>query len=318
LSEEQKVRNLYGVDLNLLVALEALLHERNVTRAGEQLGITQSAMSNMLGRLRRLLDDDVLTRVGREWRLTPRADSLQEPLSRMLAIAREEVLGHLPFDPATSQRRFRIATANAAAVLLVAPLVTRLMRDAPGVVIQIEPIGQPRNELVERPGIDVVLLPDTFGITHPNQHVLSLEWTCVVDRDHPFVGKRFDAESFKIYPHVVYEHNGVATNAHSSLIAAGLGNDRLIVDDFVIIPFLIRGNNLVGLLQEKLADQFVRDDQFRAVAPPFALPTVRMHMYWHARNEQDPGNRWLRDKFAAIGHEIMSAPARNTHDEVGP
>ncbi|MGX1163665.1 LysR family transcriptional regulator [Arthrobacter sp. SLBN-100] len=303
------MRNLYGVDLNLLVALEALLNERNVTRAGEQLGVSQSAMSNTLGRLRRLLDDDILIRVGREWQVTPRAASLQEPLSRMLAITREEVLGHLPFDAASSRRRFRIATANAAAVLLVAPLVTRLMREAPGVVIQIEPIGQPRNELVERQGIDLVLLPDTYGITHPNQQVLSLEWTCVVDRDHPFVGYRFDADSFKKFPHVVYEHHGMATNAHSSIIAAGLGNDQVIVDDFVVIPFLIRRNSLVGLLQDKLAEEFTRDGNFRTVAPPLELPSVRMHMYWHARNDKDPGNRWLRSRFLEIGNEIMNPSA---------
>jgi LysR family transcriptional regulator, nod-box dependent transcriptional activator len=298
-------KSLYGVDMNLLVALDALLCEQNVTRAAARLGVTQPAMSNALARLRRLLDDEILVRVGREWQLTPKARAVKEPLERMLGIARDEVLGPAPFDHASSQRRFRIATANSSAVILVAPLVARLSRVAPGVVVQVVPVGSPRNDLLDRPDVDVLLLPDFYGIAHPNVHLLSLEWTCLVDVNHPFSGDRFDRASFVEYPHVVYEHDGVATQAHSSLVAHGLdGSGHVIVDDFILIPFLLQGSHFVGLLQDALAERILGGMSLRRVKAPVPLPGVRINMYWNARNEHDPAHQWLREQMLEIGQQI--------------
>ncbi|MBC2637755.1 MULTISPECIES: LysR family transcriptional regulator [unclassified Rhodococcus (in: high G+C Gram-positive bacteria)] len=294
------------MDLNLLVALEALLVERHVGRAGDALGITQSAMSNTLARLRKTLDDEILIRTGREWQLTTRAVALQEPLTRLLAIVREEVLSPLPFIPASSERCFHIATANAAAVMLVAPLVKVLEREAPNIRIQVVPIGEPSNTLLTQANIDLVLLPEHYGIAHSNQRLLSLEWVCLVDRDHPFEGERFDPVSFRQYPHVVYEHRGVPVNAQSALVAAGLGNDRIIVDDFMVIPFLVSGNHHIGVIQDKLAERVNAGGQFRTIAPPIELPRVNISMYWHSQNDRDPGNLWVRERLAEIGQQLNS------------
>ncbi len=298
-------KNLYGTDMNLLVALDALLREQSVTRAADYLGVTQPAMSNTLARLRRLLDDEILVRVGREWQLTPRACSVKKPLARMLDIARDEVLGPAPFDPSSSERHFKIATANSSAVILVAPLVGHISRLAPGVVVQVVPIGDPRNDLLEQTDIDLVILPDYYGIAHPNRHLLSLDWTCLVDRDHPFHGERFDPESFASYPHVVYEHRGVATKAQSTLVAHGLvGTGRVVVDDFILIPFLLPGSQFVGVLQDALAVRLLNGMQLRTVEPPISLPGVRINMYWHSRNERDPAHTWLRDQLLSVSQQV--------------
>ncbi len=298
-------KNLYGIDMNLLVALDALIREQSVTRAAQDLGVTQPAMSNTLARLRRMLDDDILVRVGREWQLSPRACAVKKPLARMLDIARDEVLGPAPFDPESSERHFKIATANSSAVILVAPLVAHLARVAPRVIVQIVPIGHPRNDLLERTDIDLVILPDYYGIAHPNRHLLSLEWTCLVDQDHPFRGDSFDPDSFVSFPHVVYEHDGVTTTAQSSLVAHGLaGTGRVVVDDFILIPFLLRGSEFVGVLQDVLAETLLDGMRLRTVEAPIPLPGVRINMYWHGRNERDPAHTWLRDQLYSMSREI--------------
>lgn len=302
------VRSLAGVDLNLLVALEVLLDEKSVTRAAARIGVTQSAMSNTLARLRRVMDDELLVRVGRGWELTPRAQTLQEPLGRMLSIVADEILQPAPFDPANSRRLFRIATANAAAAILLAPLLTEILQVAPHVRTQIVPVGQPGNETLTRPDIDLLLLPSHYGINHPNRHLLTLTWMCVVAADHPVQGEAFTAEDFEAYPHVLYEHDGMATNAHSALIAAGLGSwTPVVVDDFVLIPFLLQGSSLVALLQDAFATRLVKEMGLRALRPPIDLPDVRIHMYWNARNTREPGNRWLRDALVSTAERVRPA-----------
>jgi LysR family nod box-dependent transcriptional activator len=303
-------RGLAGVDLNLLVALEALLEERSVTRAAARVGITQSAMSNTLARLRRVFGDELLVRVGREWELTPRAEGLQEPLGRVLSTVADEVLRPAPFDPGTSRRAFRIATANAAAAILLAPLLADMARTAPYVTTQIVPVGEPGNALLTRPDIDLLLLPDYYGVSHPNRHLLTLTWCCVVADDHPVQGEAFTAETFEAYPHVLYEHEGMATIAHSALRAAGLGTwSPVVVDDFVLIPFLLRGSTLVALLQDAFAHRLAREMGLRVLRPPIELPQVRIHMYWNARNTREPGHAWLRAALLATAADVRREQA---------
>jgi DNA-binding transcriptional LysR family regulator len=305
------VSSLSNVDLNLLVALDALLDERSVTRAAERVGITQSAMSNTLARLRRLMDDELLVRVGRTWEPTTRAQNLREPLARMLSIVADEVLRPAPFDPPQAKRHFRIATANAAAAILLGPMLAEVVRVAPHVRTQIVPVGRPGNELLARPDIDLLLLPSHYGISHPNRHLLTLKWMCVVAEDHPAQGDALTAEEFEKYPHVRYEHDGMATNADSALLAVGLGGRTpVIVDDFVLIPFLLRGSDLVALLQDAFAARLVRDMGLRALRPPIDLPDVRIHMYWNGRNSREPGNVWLRQALVSTAETVQTGLSR--------
>jgi DNA-binding transcriptional LysR family regulator len=304
-------RNLAGVDLNLLVALDALLEERSVTQAAARVGVTQSAMSNTLARLRRVLGDELLVRVGRAWTLTLRAEGLREPLARALATVADEVLRPAPFDPATSRRAFRIATANAAAAILLAPLLADLTRTAPNITTQIVPIGQPGNALLTGPDIDLMLVPDYYGVSHPNRHLLTMGWCCVVADDHPVQGDAFTPETFEAYPHVLYEHDGIATTAHSALRAAELGAwAPVVVDDFVLIPFLLRGSSLVALLQDAFAEKLTTEMGLRALRPPIALPEVRIHMYWNARSTREPGHVWFRNLLVATAEAVQQGLTR--------
>jgi LysR family nod box-dependent transcriptional activator len=228
----------------------------------------------------------------------------------VLATVADEVLRPAPFDPTTSRRTFRIATANAAAAILLAPLLADMTRTAPNVTTQIVPVGQPGNALLTRPDIDLLLLPDYYGISHPNRHLLTLTWRCVVADDHPVRGEAFTPETFETYPHVLYEHEGMSTIAHSTLRAAGLGTRApVVVDDFVLIPFLLRDTTLVALLQDAFARQLAREMGLRVLRPPIELPGVRIHMYWNARNTREPSLAWLRKALVATAQDVQREQA---------
>ena len=131
--------NLAGLDLNLLVTLDALLREKSVTRAARDVGLSQPAMSHALARLRELLGDALLVRAGRRMETTPRAEALRQPLASALAHVREVFEGGPRFDPTTSQRQFRISGGDLAELVLLPPLAARLSERARGIDLHFPP-----------------------------------------------------------------------------------------------------------------------------------------------------------------------------------
>src|SRR3954468_5143567 len=131
--------NLGGLDLNLLVALDALLSERSVTRAAQRVGLSQPGMSNALGRLRRLLDDPLLVRQGAALVPTARAEALVGPVHEALELIRSALEGQRTFDPATDRRSFRLSCSDYSVLMLIGPLVRALRGDAPGVLVDVIP-----------------------------------------------------------------------------------------------------------------------------------------------------------------------------------
>src|SRR5919202_1020063 len=132
--------NLRQINLNLLVALHALLVHRNVTRAADQVGLTQSAMSGELRRLRGLFGDELLVRIGREYHLTPLAEELAPPVAEIIAAVEQTFSRRLSFEPRTDQRSFSIAMTDYAMLVLMQPLLLRLAREAPRVALHIHPL----------------------------------------------------------------------------------------------------------------------------------------------------------------------------------
>src|SRR5688572_4982858 len=139
---EGATMNLASVDLNLLVALDAILAERHLTRAGERLGLTQPTMSHTLSRLRRLFDDDLLMRIGRDYELTPLAQELREPLRDILKNIEQTIERRPNFDPKTDERLFTVGASDYATYLVFQPALARIENEAPGVRIQLLPLHE--------------------------------------------------------------------------------------------------------------------------------------------------------------------------------
>ena len=301
---------LNDVDLNLLVALDALLRERNVTRAGRAVGLSQPAMSATLARLRTLFGDPLLQRVGREYQLTPRAVELHEPLKVALS-AIERTLERGPsFDPATTWRRFRIAASDYLLVVLCGPLVEHLQRIAPGIQLQLRQVTPDVAKDLQARRLDLSLQPAVLVQEAATQELFVDRWICAVWRGNQAVKKRITAEQLSTLAHASF---AVRRNSFSErFLAPHLNapvNVAVTTQSFTSLPFLVRGTQLVALMQHLLAVRLQEQAEIRILEPPVTLPKVSIGMSWNPAYTSDPAHAWLRRTIAEVAREHCFVPA---------
>jgi DNA-binding transcriptional LysR family regulator len=285
-------------DLNLLVGLHALLYFRNVTRAAEHVGLSQSAMSRELRQLRQLFSDELLIRVGREYRLTTLARELIEPLGQLIASIEGAVARRPSFDPAVERRSFTIGMTDYALLLLLHPLLKRLGKEAPHVTIHHQPTEADPAEMLNAGRVDLVLEPREYlAPGFPSQVLLEDRWVCAVWDRHPNVGQLLTPELFQRLPRLAF---GVGTagptstaELHYQRIGVG-GRVMTTVNRFALLPFLLRGTELVALIQERLARRLQEATDIRLLEPPVPIPPLVVTMFWSAVNDADPAHTWFR------------------------
>lgn len=309
LDPEKIRRALSDIDLNLLVALDALLKERNVTRAGQRLLVSQSTMSAALGRLRRLLDDPLLVRTGHEMRPTPLAESLAAPVAEILAKIEVTIGAARDFDPASDVRTFRIAASDYAVLVLIRPLMQALTRAAPNVQLQIRTTRQSDLALLLHRGeIDLAIVPEDLGrrVSMPVQTVLRDRFVAVVWRGNAEVGASLTLPQLRRLPYLGYRAGDKASMADGLLYDGDpKSSPAAVVDSFLLGAHMIRGTQHVTLLQERLAQLFEESAELRLLDPPITTPPLAEVMTWHPRATHDPAHQWLRDQ---IGHATADGP----------
>ncbi len=286
---------LHRVDLNLLPLLAALLEHRSVTRAAEAVGLTQPAMSNALQRLRRTLGDELLVRVGREYVLTARASALRGPISLFLETASNQVLVPPTFDPATSDRVFRIAASSAAALTVLPTLSATLAASAPGVRLHVEALEPSMALTLSEWAADVALLPDVMPTPLPRERLYQEDWVVVSDAGNDRIGATLTVDDLARLPHAVFEWEGGRVGAQQAL--ARLIPDlvvQVVVFEFLMIPSVVSGTPMIALLQRRLAQRLAAQNGLRVLEPPIALPTLGIDLVWNPRSAGDPGRAWLR------------------------
>jgi DNA-binding transcriptional LysR family regulator len=296
-----------GVDLNLLVVLDALLRERSVTRAARRIGLSQSATSHALGRLRALFDDELFVRGPRGLEETPRARELREPLAVAMA-ALERTLGAPEgFAPERARRRFVIGTADYGAFVVVPRLMAALAREAPGVDLLV------RNEpelaaAVKRGELDAALVPpvqaDLAGLHHHD--LFDERFVCVLRRGHPALRGAFDLARFVELEHVLVAPRGTPGGVVDSILSErGLSRRAaLALPHFMVAPYVVAATDLVITLAERIARHFALHLPLVLRAPPMPLPVFSMAVVWHARSEHDPAQRWFRDLLRRVVSEL--------------
>ena len=311
--------NLLQVDLNLLVALDAILREKHLTRAGEQLGLSQPTMSHTLARLRRLFDDDLLTRVGREYYLTPLANELVEPVRDILKQIELTVERRLVFDPSQDERVFNISASDYATYLLVQPALERISEEAPKVTIQVHPLDRASRDKTEAGDTDLAIWPTAVGPDLPHQSLFNDRWVGVVWAGHPEVNETLTLEQYLELPHVIY---GTGT---SSTDSAGLADRAIMsrhhdaahvvvsVESFFLIPFLLAGTRLVSLVHERLARRLRDLADIKIIELLFDTPSISEAMYWHPRLTSDPAHRWLREMLLESSRSIGAQNGLASH-----
>jgi DNA-binding transcriptional LysR family regulator len=284
------------LDLNLLVALDALLSERSVTQAAARLVITQSAMSRTLKRLRDLFHDPLLVRTAKGMLPTPRAESLIQPLRRVLTEI-EQVFMQPEFDPATAKRMFSISTNDPFYSVLLPSLFSHLSSQAPGIDLVIRTPTRDTQHRLATGELDLAISP--YVVDHVGfyqQRLFDERYVCVIRADHPLIGETLSLEEFVQLGHILIgQENSVGVI--DRLLAERHLARRIVLrlPTFLGAPLIAARSNLILTLPERLARSFSSMLPLRLLDPPFALARFSVKQIWHERNHQEPGHIWLRN-----------------------
>lgn len=287
-----------AVNLNLLPALSALLEERSVSAAARRAGVTQSAMSHSLARLRELLGDPLLVPSGRGMALTPHGARVAARLPSLLRELHDVVAPPEPFDPRTTERTFVIATFDYFEVTMLRPLLVRLAREAPRVRLTIERFGADTAARLRAGEIDLALGPATAASAGISRRTVHHEpFVVIARREHPRVGRRLGLARFVELDHLLVSLEGRAEGVvDRALRARGLSRRvALRVPHFASVPLLVASTDLVCTVARSIGEHAAEVHSVRVLAPPLELPRAEIVAYWPKRDDDDPASLWLRD-----------------------
>ncbi len=304
--------NLAGVDLNLLPALEALIRRRNVTRAAADVGSSQPAMSRALQRLRDVLQDPLLVRVGARLAPTPRAlallPRLSEALDRLSALYRESA-----FEPAALSRVFVIAGADVHTVLVAPPLLARVRAEAPAVDLRFEGYEPNLRERMESGAVDFAFatadtpLP-SGAVSEP---LVDDRLALAMRENHPAADREWTVADYAEYAHVTIALRGDDETAIDGALAAHGLSRRIVLrtPHFVAALAAVGATDAVTTISETLARRFAATFGLVVKPTPLAIP-LQMTLVGVRTRAADPALRWLSGCIVATVREIYEAAGR--------
>jgi DNA-binding transcriptional LysR family regulator len=286
------------IDWNLIPTLDALLTERNVSRAARRLGVTQPAMSNALARLRRHFGDELLVRHGNTYALTPTAE-------RLAALARQAVSSSLSlvssgaeFEPAESVQEFTIAASDYVQATVMPFVLRELHRRAPSVTVAVvapfvEPFRTPKDIIASTDGW---LAPQEMLPGESHSGALDDRWVCVVTESHPTVGDELSMDDVRELAWVAPTIRGKPLGLYmQSLMARGVEPIvEVSTEGFTAVPFLVAGTDRIGLMQHSLATRLAGAAGVRILECPWPAQPLRLTFWWDSRWESDAAHSWLR------------------------
>lgn len=291
------------LDLNLLVTLEALLAERNVTKAAARLHLSQPAVSAQLGRLRDLFDDPLLIPAQRGMTPTAKALELLDPLRQALDQVRAILATHRNFDPARARLTVAIACTDYFQMALVRPLVAALRTHAPGVRVALRNLDLPQLEAqMVRGEVDLALMnPRVAPPNLRSRRLFDERYVLIGRRHHPRLRKKLAVEEFARLEHVIVspQGGGFVTPVDDALAAFGhRRNVVLSASSFLFVPEIVSQSDFVALVPERLVRG--RADTLQIVEPPFPVEGFAVGMAWHERSHGHSGQRWIRETIVAL------------------
>lgn len=298
--------NLNSLDLNLLVALDALLKEANVSRAAMRIGLSQPAASHALRRLRDLIGDPLLVRVGSRMELTPRAQGLRAPLAQALDHVRALFLPDA-FDAISSERQFRLMMPDLAVELLMPPLMEKITRAAPNVRIDVVPWRGPAIFTAEfARTIDLVIsIGNAFGGFHRQLLYVDRD-ALAVRRGHPMAAKLKQREAFLAARHVAVIIRGQSEDLIDQWLRSR-GVERriaLVVPGYIEALHVAARTDLVAFVPQRLIRALAKQLSLIPVTPPLDPGTDEQYMFYPTRAQMDPGSIWLRRLMLETGRGL--------------
>ncbi|WP_394205370.1 LysR family transcriptional regulator [Shewanella waksmanii] len=300
--------NISRIDLNLLVYLDVLLRERNVTKAADQLGISQPAMSNGLKRLRVLFDDPLLIRTSKGMTPTERAQEIQPIISELIIGLEKAVQPRAKFNALESEQVFRVMASDYAEATLLPPLIDKLRKHAPGVILDIMTPSDVSFLDVEQGRVDMVInrfdsIPQSF-----HQKVLwNDDFSCVVSNSNPVL-ERFSLESYLTANHVWVSKTGMGVGVGMDPddvqrlgwvdeALSRIGQKRRITvftRHYQAACLLAEQQDLIATIPSKMARQHDNNPNVTILEPPFIIPPIALTMAWSPLLQHNPAHRWMR------------------------
>ena len=296
------------IDLNLLIALDQLLAERSVTRAAERMHMTQSAMSGVLARLREHFDDQLLVSVGRMMRLTPRAESLIQPV-RDIILKVDTTLGNSSdFEPQPAQRHFVVIASDYVSDVLLAEVIRRIAQLAPGLTFDIRPTGTGMAQELDQGNIDFLVTPAHLTLPeHPQMVLFEDTYQVIACVQHPELQDDITPEQYQSLGHVVYQNEKGVNPWFEQWYANQHGNTRrieVVTHGFVLMPRFIVGTRRIATVQSRLAMRFAQTMPLRLHRPPMESPRLTEVLQWHRYRDDDPGLQWVREQILQVAQAM--------------
>lgn len=291
------------LDLNLLVALDAMLSQKSISRAAEQLNLSQSAMSNALARLREHLDDELLVQVGRKMELTPRAESLQDAVRDVLVRVDTTISAKPEFIAAQSDREFRIFVSDYSMVTLMPHLLALASRESHSVRFQFLPQQNQPQRLLDRGEADLLVIPQIYcSPDHPTDKLLDETFCCIVWQGGQLAsperapGGRLTLDAYRGAGHVVMQPPGAAPSFEGAAMQSHGITRRVEVTTFSFVGALslVVGTDRIATVHGRLAAYGARFLPVKVLKPPVDVPLMTQAMQWHKYRTNDPGLVWLR------------------------
>jgi LysR family transcriptional regulator, nod-box dependent transcriptional activator len=299
------------LDLNLLVALDAMLTEQSITRAAERVHLSQSAMSNALKRLRDYFEDELLVQVGRQLELTPRAKVLAEAVRDVLLRIETSVAVQPSFDCTTSDREFRLCVSDYTMEVLMPRALALAERQRSTVRFQLLPQVAGVARALEQGEADLLVIPKAYCTPeHPAETLFQDDFVCVVwsESSHARLGLSFDR--YAAAGHVVMEPpREVDRPSFDSWFVQRFGLSRRIEVTsygFTALAFLVVGTERIATMHGSLVKAIAPALPVAVLPMPLPVPTFEQAMQWHKHRTTDPGLLWLRQLLLAAAASVVA------------
>lgn len=300
----------HGIDLNLLAAFDALMSERNVTRAATQVGVSQPAMSAALSRLRKQFGDPLFLRSADGLLPTPRARELAEPIMQALRQIEATLVRKPEFVPSNATLRVNLGLSDYPAFVLLPALLEAIAQQAPGVSIDVHAFND-RDDAVDL--LDAGAVDAAIGVppTHPESRILTRpilrdEFVTIIARDHPAARRAMNMKTYLGLPHVLVSPEGQRHGLVDQMLAQH-GKQRtlaLTMPQMFAVPAIVARSGMIATLMKRVALNSPASRKLALFPPPVALPEIAFHLIWHRRSDGNPAQQWFRTLVGNIASSM--------------
>lgn len=297
------------LDLNLLVALNALLTERNISRAAEKLYLSQPATSGALSRLRAYFNDELLVPSGRQLTLTPRAKELIEPVREVLMRIDTTIAAQPQFDPATESRVFTLLVSDYTTTVLVPPLLAALYREAPNLRIRLRDQADRPDEVLEQGDADFMVIPSQYlAKDHPSAALFEEDYLCVTWEGNSRIKDRLTLDDYLACGHVIatFEHTNPLSTFDGWFMESFDVKRRVEVTAPTLsaLPSMVVGTDRIATVHRRVALRAQATLPIKVWEPPPRIPRLVQMLQWHKHRSNDPAISWIRDKIITTAASV--------------